>query len=183
MPLVVEFAAQEPERLATWWAEVLGWTVVGGTEVRPDGPGVPLRFVPTSDTKDGQNDVHLDLRSETHGEQNHIVERLFNHGARFADIGQSTEVPWVVMADVEGNELCVLEPRKIYACTGPLAAVVVDTTDPREQGRAWADELDYDVVIEQAEFVSLRPPTGEGPHLEFLHNEHPKPGMLRVVLG
>lgn len=181
MPLVVEFAAQEPERLATWWAEVLGWTVVAGTEVRPDGPGVPLRFVPASGPKSGQNDVHLDLRSESHGEQNHIVERLFNHGAGFADIGQSTEVPWVVMSDIEGNELCVLEPRKAYAYTGPLAAVVVDTTDPREQARAWAEELDYDVVAERAEFASLRPLSGEGPYLEFLHNDDPNPGMLRPL--
>lgn len=181
MPLVVEFAAQEPEWLAQWWAEVLGWTVVEETEVRPDGPGVALRFVPATSSKSGQNDVHLDLRSESHGEQTRIVERLFNHGARFADIGQSTEVPWVVMADVEGNELCVLEPRKAYAYTGPLAAVVVDTPDPREQARAWADELDYDIVAEQAEFASLRPPSGEGPHLEFLHNEETHPGMLRVL--
>lgn len=182
MPLVVEFAAQEPEWLAQWWAEVLGWTVVGETEVRPDGPGVPLRFVPATGQKSGQNDVHLDLRSESHGDQNHIVERLFNHGARFADIGQSTEVPWVVMADVEGNELCVLEPRKAYAYTGPLAAVVVETADPRERARAWAEELDYDIIAEQTEFASLRPPSGEGPHLEFLHNEDPHPGMLRTAI-
>ncbi len=181
MPLVVEFAAQEPGRLARWWAEVLGWTVVGEAEVRPDGPGVPLRFVPASEPKSGQNDVHLDLRSESHGDQTHIVERLFNHGARFADIGQSIEVPWVVMADVEGNELCVLEPRKAHARTGPLAAVVVEATDPREQARAWAEELDYDIVAEHGEFASLRPPTGEGPYLEFLHNQEPHPGMLRTL--
>lgn len=181
MALVVEFAAQEPGRLARWWAEVLGWTVEGETEVRPDGPGTRLRFVPATGPKSGQNDVHLDLRSESHGEQTHTVERLFNRGARFADIGQTTEVPWVVMSDIEDNELCVLEPRKAYSCTGPLAAVVVDATDPREQARAWAEELDYDIVAEQAEFASLRPPTGEGPHLEFLHHEAPNPGMLRVL--
>ncbi|MDI2032612.1 VOC family protein [Saccharopolyspora sp. TS4A08] len=183
MPLVVEFAAQDPARLARWWAEVLGWTVVDETGVRPDGPGVPLRFLLADRAKTGQNDVHLDLRSESHDEQTRVVERLFNHGARFADIGQSTEVPWVVMADVEGNELCALEPRKAYACTGPLAAVVVGTTDPREQARAWAEELDYDIVTEQPEFAALRPPSGEGPHLEFLHDENPRPGMLRILPG
>jgi Glyoxalase-like domain len=50
-------------------------------------------------------------------------------GATPADVGQG-EVPWVVLADPEGNEFCVLEPRERYIGTGRLAAVVVKAADP-----------------------------------------------------
>ncbi|MER5391330.1 VOC family protein [Saccharopolyspora sp. NPDC002686] len=179
-PVVVEFSAREPERLARWWADVLGWHL-DGTSVRPTGAGVELRFVPSSTTKTGKNGVHLDLRSESHDDQNKIVERLFNAGARFADIDQSSDVPWVVMADVEGNELCVLEPRKVYERTGPVAAIVVDTPDPRAQARSWAETTGMDLVGDRAEFASLRPPSGEGPHLEFLAADSGPTGMLRLL--
>ncbi len=39
------------------------------------------------------------------------VERLLALGATHAEIGQTGEEPWVVLADPEGNEFCVLAPR------------------------------------------------------------------------
>jgi hypothetical protein len=40
------------------------------------------------------------------------VRRLLEVGASHADVGQGSEVPWVVLADPEGNEFCVLQsPR------------------------------------------------------------------------
>nr|WP_240607496.1 hypothetical protein [Cryobacterium aureum] len=57
-------------------------------------------------------------------------------GATSADIGQS-DVPWTVLADPEGNVFGVLEPREIYADTGPIAAVVVSCADPRSMARFW----------------------------------------------
>ncbi|MFI0463667.1 VOC family protein [Saccharopolyspora sp. 5N102] len=182
--VVVEFSAREPERLARWWADVLGWRLdtACGIVVQPTGPGVPLRFVASARAKSGKNGVHLDLRSETHDDQNRIVERLFNAGARFADIDQSSEVPWVVMADLEGNELCVLEPRKVYANTGPVAAVVVDTQDPRSDALTMAAATGMELAGERSEFASLHPASGEGPFLEFLENDDGPEGMLRVLV-
>jgi hypothetical protein len=51
-----------------------------------------------------KNRVHLDLRPD---DQRSEVERLIGLGAREKDIGQG-EVTWVVMADPEDNEFCVL---------------------------------------------------------------------------
>ncbi|MCI2420823.1 hypothetical protein MOQ72_25570 [Saccharopolyspora sp. K220] len=181
--IVVEFSTREPERLARWWAEVLGWQLDthAGFVVRPTGAGVLLRFVATTRAKTAKNGVHLDLRSESHDDQNKIVERLFNAGARFADIDQSSDVPWVVMADVEGNELCVLEPRTVYADTGPVAAVVIDTPDPRSHARTLAAATGMELAGDRSEFASLRPPSGEGPYVEFLESTSGPEGMLRVL--
>jgi predicted enzyme related to lactoylglutathione lyase len=109
--------ATDPAALARWWAEALGWTITleepDEVEVEPpglDGLGVPLVFVPVADPKVGKNRVHLDLRSATADDQAAQVARLTGLGARPADIGQG-DVPWVVLADPEGNEFCVLSPR------------------------------------------------------------------------
>jgi hypothetical protein len=52
-----------------------------------------------------------------------------------ADIGQG-DVPWQVLADPEGNEFCVLDPRPVYLGIGPVAAVVADCRDPAAAGAA-----------------------------------------------
>jgi hypothetical protein len=100
----------DPVRLARWWAEVLGYQVL--TE-KPDeviisaSPGVlpELCFLAVPDPKDGKNRLHLDL---TPDDQDAEVERLLDMGARHVDIGQSRAASWVVLADPEGNEFCVL---------------------------------------------------------------------------
>ena len=62
------------------------------------------------------------------------MQRAIRLGATHVDIGQG-DVPWVVLADPEGNEFCVLEPREVYRDTGPVAAIVVDCVDPPGDGR------------------------------------------------
>ena len=57
-----------------------------------------------------KNRIHLDVRPYPGGDQRAEVERLPEHGAPQADVGQG-EVPWVVLADPEANEFCVLTPR------------------------------------------------------------------------
>jgi predicted enzyme related to lactoylglutathione lyase len=108
--------AADPTALARWWAEALGWAItaeepdeVAVEPPEPDGLGVPLVFVAVADPKVGKNRVHLDLRSATVDDQAAQVARLTGLGAYPADIGQG-DVPWVVLADPEGNELCVLSP-------------------------------------------------------------------------
>jgi Glyoxalase-like domain len=65
-------------------------------------------FVKVPDEKVGKNRLHFDLRPADQAAQ---VERLIGLGAKPIDIGQG-DVTWVVLADPEGNEFCVLAPRR-----------------------------------------------------------------------
>src|SRR5215210_6785779 len=77
----------------------------------PEGGALPdLTVVVAPGPKAAKNRVHLDLASSSLDEQRATVERLVAAGATRVDIGQG-DVPWVVLADPEGNELCVLDPR------------------------------------------------------------------------
>jgi hypothetical protein len=109
--LVVD--AFDPGRLGRWWAEVLDYRIKVDTPdevaIVPADEGHPLLlFVKVADAKSGKNRLHLDL---TPDDRDAEVERLVNMGARHVDIGQGDDVPWVVLADPEGNEFCVLRAR------------------------------------------------------------------------
>jgi predicted enzyme related to lactoylglutathione lyase len=106
--------AHDPARLARWWAEALHFTIVAEApdevEIRRTADAVPgLIFVPVPDAKAGKNRLHIDLRPD---DQEAEVERLVDMGARHVDVGQPDDVTWVVLADPEGNEFCVLSDRK-----------------------------------------------------------------------
>jgi predicted enzyme related to lactoylglutathione lyase len=114
--------AHDPRALAAFWAEALGWKVgedVNEIEVwierelgDPQNTGFPdILFLKNSDMKLGKNRLHLDLRPDDQAAE---VARLEKLGAKQIDIGQSAEptCTWVVMADPEGNEFCVLSARK-----------------------------------------------------------------------
>jgi predicted enzyme related to lactoylglutathione lyase len=106
--LVVD--AQDPARLARWWAEALGYQITyekpDEVEIRRTPDELPgLIFVPVREQKRVKNRLHIDLRPH---DQEGEVERLVNMGARHVDVGQGDEVSWVVLADPEGNEFCVL---------------------------------------------------------------------------
>jgi hypothetical protein len=105
--------ARDPAGLGRWWAEALGWVVVNDAsdeyEIRPGRDRVPgLLFVPVPEAKTGKNRLHLDFRPVDRDAE---VERLLALGATRADVGQG-EHSWVVLADPEGNEFCVLASRK-----------------------------------------------------------------------
>jgi catechol 2,3-dioxygenase-like lactoylglutathione lyase family enzyme len=115
--LVVD--SRDPEALAAFWAEVLGYRVVGreedgAVEIGPaDGSGglVPtLVFAPVADPTPGKVRLHIDV-SPTDRDQGAELERLLGLGARRADAGQTGEESWEVLADPEGNEFCLLRRR------------------------------------------------------------------------
>ena len=173
--LVVD--AADPPGLARFWSAALGWEV-GAEEpseavVWPHGydypgPGaLPLVFAGVPEPKTAKNRVHLDLASASVADQAAEVDRLLGLGATRADIGQG-EVPWVVLADPEGNEFCVLDPRPGYAGTGPVAAVVADCADPVSLARFWREAAGWLVHEQGEDFASLRSPSGAGPYLELL---------------
>ncbi|QRP51097.1 VOC family protein [Amycolatopsis sp. FDAARGOS 1241] len=155
--------------------------------VRPsagDGCEFDLVFVPEEEPKRGKNRLHLDLASRTDRHQRQVVEQALTLGARPLDVGQG-DVPWVVLADPEGNEFCVLEPRPEYSRAGALAALVVDANEPAELAEFWSARLGWPVAASHPVVVTLRGPSGHGPAVEFLRSADVKSGRnrLRVHLG
>jgi hypothetical protein len=98
-----------------FWSEALGWPLVWDqdeeTAIRaPDGAGPFITWGPPLPQKIAKNRLHLDVAPPTDGDQRVEVDRLAALGAKRIDIGQG-DVSWVVMADPDGNEFCVLTPR------------------------------------------------------------------------
>lgn len=97
--------------LSRWWIEVLGWEVVDSdddeTELRNPEGGATILFANVPEPKTIKNRLHLDFVPD---DQDAEVERLIALGATRVDVGQGDE-SWVVLADPEGNEFCVLSAR------------------------------------------------------------------------
>ncbi len=181
--------AARPEALAGFWAALLGWHVAveesGEVDVRApesDGWDLDLVFVPVPEPKEVKNRIHLDLASTTPAHQAALVARALELGGRRVDLGQGA-VPWVVLADPEGNEFCVLEPRERYADTGAVASILVDARDPELLAGFWARLTGWPVQAREGDvLVGLRAPSGRGPWLEFLRNDDVKRVKNRVHL-
>ena len=103
------------EQVGHFWSEALGWPLVwdqdeetairsphGGPKIAWGGPPVAPKL--------GKNRLHFDIAPPADGDQQAEVDRLVSLGAKKIDIGQG-DVSWVVMADPDGNEFCVLTPR------------------------------------------------------------------------
>ncbi|GAA1809614.1 VOC family protein [Luedemannella flava] len=103
------------QQVGYFWSEALGWPLVwdqdeetaiqsprGGSKMAWGGPPYLPRL--------GRNRLHLDIAPPADGDQQAEVERLLALGATRLDIGQG-DVSWVVLADPDGNEFCVLTPR------------------------------------------------------------------------
>ncbi len=190
----VVFDAADPSTLARFWATATGWPI---TDEEPDEivvqpprdetgsatePGLPLLFgPPVADAKVGKNRLHLDLNSRSAEHQADQVARLRRAGATPLDIGQGA-VPWVVMADPEGNEFCVLDPRADYEAAGALAAVVLDSPDPAALAPFWAAATGWTAVAMPGGDVRLTRPDGAGPRLELLRVDNPKLTKNRLHL-
>jgi hypothetical protein len=103
--------AADPTTLGIWWSEALGWAreVDDDGDVvlhPPAGSGPNWQFLRVDDKRIVKNRIHFDFVPD---DQTAEVDRLLSSGARRVDIGQG-EQSWVVLADPEGNEFCVLAP-------------------------------------------------------------------------
>jgi predicted enzyme related to lactoylglutathione lyase len=103
---------ESPRAMAAFWGEAMDWTVHEATDqiasLRSSaGIGPYLEFVHSTDVDGVPTRVHLDVRPYVGDDKSAEVGRLLELGARDADVGQG-DVPWSVLADVEGNEFCVL---------------------------------------------------------------------------
>ncbi|MER6442306.1 VOC family protein [Streptomyces sp. NPDC001185] len=104
--------AEDPAALGQWWADALGWVVVHSSddefEIRSAPDRLPgLEFVRLEESKKSKSRLHLDFRPD---DQEAEVARMEALGAQRVDIGQG-EQSWVVLADPEGNEFCILGRR------------------------------------------------------------------------
>ena len=111
--LVIDCA--DPDRLAEFWCQVLGYQITEkgdeGVQIAEESGAMPTLFFATvPEGKTLKNRIHIDV-SPRDREQDEEVARIEVLGARRIDIGQG-EVSWVVMADPEDNEFCVLRSRR-----------------------------------------------------------------------
>jgi catechol 2,3-dioxygenase-like lactoylglutathione lyase family enzyme len=110
----------DPERLAAFWSEVLGYVEIGreddgSIQIGPPGaawggPQPTLLLSRSSDPRAGKLPLHIDV-NPTDRDQDAELERLLALGAEPADIGQGDSVSWHVLTDPEGNEFCLLRTR------------------------------------------------------------------------
>jgi Glyoxalase-like domain len=120
---------QDLHAQARWWAGVLDWQIVYEADdqaaVAPrheqDRPlsaeewptvGPALVFVPVPEGKIMKNRLHLDLAPHITDDRDALIDSLLARGATRANVGQDeSEASWIVLADPEGNEFCVLSAR------------------------------------------------------------------------
>ena len=183
--------AQDDATAGRFWAQALGWSMSseepGVTNLEPDAFTYPdpvavcLDVIAVPEPKTVKNRVHVDLATTSSAHQAELIARLRDLGATPADVGQGG-VPWTVLADPEGNEFCVLEPRPVYRDTGPMAAVVVDCADPRAMARFWGEAMDWTLHGVTDDYAVLRSAKGVGPYLEFIRNPDVKTVKNRIHL-
>ncbi|MDQ1747403.1 MAG: hypothetical protein QOD07_1666 [Frankiaceae bacterium] len=119
---VIVIDAVNPRLVADFWCAVLGWDVLEEEDdivsIGPPGgapPGIDVCRVP--EAKTSKNRLHLDLRADGTDRAAELA-RLLGLGARPVDVGQPPDASWVVLADPEGNEFCLLSRTVQEAADG-----------------------------------------------------------------
>ena len=150
--------AADPERLASFWGDLLGWERAG-LDLLPDA-ATPMRlsFEHADLPRDLLNQMHFHLSSYTASQQAN-VERALALGATHLDVGQLPEEDHVVLADPEGNEFCIIEETNTWlAGTGFLGEVAADGT--REVGVFWSAALEWPLLHDEDGETGIKPPGG-----------------------
>ncbi len=154
--------AADHRQLARFWAELLGREQredAGGAFVPGDDSQVSLRFVPSRTARLGPNRVHLHLTSSSQHDQQRKVARALRLGASHLDVGQRPEEGHVVLADPEGNALCVIEAGNGFlAGCGVLGEVACEGT--RAVGLFWSEALDWPLVWDRDQETAVQSPDG-----------------------
>ncbi|WP_431868430.1 VOC family protein [Nocardiopsis eucommiae] len=179
----ITLQADDPPTLARFWSEALRVPIVRG---EPAGlllatPGVPLRLIPapsTSRSEPAITRLHLDLSGGS--DHRSWARTLCSLGASPRDVGQG-DVPWEVLADVEGNLFCVM-PGDRYEEAGPgLGSLPVDSARPRADRDFWARITGWTPT--EKGHPELRPPHGLGIRLAFCDELGPKPANEPNLMG
>ena len=161
------FDANDPLALARFWAAALRWEIGSVSDdevglVPTDGTRFEILFLRAPGEKVGQNRLHLDLTTTSVDDQRESVARLVELGGRHIDIGQGPDDRHVVLADPEGNELCIIEPENNFlADCGRFGSITCDGT--RDVGYFWSAALGWPLVWDQNEETAIRAPDLTGP--------------------
>jgi hypothetical protein len=159
---MLTYTAQDPTRLARFWAGVLGRGVVEhetGVSLPGSDTQLGLRFVPGPVDPVGRHRMHVHLTSDSLADQQQTVARVLGLGGRHLDVGQLPHEEHVVMADPEGNELCVIEPGNSFLSgCGLLGELACDGS--REVGVFWSRALDWPLVWDQDQETAIQSPRG-----------------------
>ena len=156
------FDAADPPAIAAFWASLLDRDLLvepGGALVPGDVRQVGLRFVASDTEQVGPRRLHLHLTSDSLEDQQRTVETVLRLAGRRIDVGQALDDPFVVLADPDGNHLCVISPgNNFLAGTGYLGEVTCEGT--RDAGLFWRDALDWPLVWDENEETAVQSPLG-----------------------
>lgn len=167
--IALTFGSPDPGRLARFWGGLIGH----GVTIERAAPslsalaevGFSLRFVADAAGKWGPNQMHPDLKPTSLQEQATVVDRAIQLGARHLDVGQGPDAEHVVLADPDGNELCVLEPGGTFLAGCPFFSSLAGD-GLAEVGYFWRDALAWDLVWDQDGETAVQPPSG-GPKITW----------------
>ena len=152
----LRWLALDPGAQARFWGDVLDLPAEGESVAVP---GFSLQFVHTDRPKTLQGPIHLDLTSRSVEDQRHQVATVLRLGGRRVDIGQDPTEEHEVLADPEGNELCVIPAdNQFLADTGRIGAVNCDGT--HALGVFWSRALDWPLVWDDGEETAVQSPGG-----------------------
>ncbi|GAA1208093.1 VOC family protein [Prauserella alba] len=172
--------ALDPRRLGSFWAEALDAEPLTDQpdlfEARlqlADDVFLDLCFPRVPEKSSSPPRLHPDLVGGPR--QQAVADKLLGLGAVRADVGQG-DVPWVVLADPEGNAFCVMDDRASYTGTGPIAALPLDSADPERDAEFWAAITGWVPCPGSGDMPALRHPSGVGPLLELCPEPEPKQG-------
>ncbi|NYD41914.1 catechol 2,3-dioxygenase-like lactoylglutathione lyase family enzyme [Nocardioides panaciterrulae] len=167
--IALTFSSPDPERLAGFWGGLLGQDVTidrgAPSLAAPPEVGFGLRFVVGAGEKWGANQMHPDLKPTSVHEQASAVQRALESGARHLDVGQGPDAEHVVLADPDGNELCILEPGGSFLAGCPFFSSLAGD-GVAEVGYFWRDALAWNLVWDQDGETAVQAPTG-GPKITW----------------
>jgi predicted enzyme related to lactoylglutathione lyase len=178
--------ANDPLRLARFWAGVLHWEIADEADeiglTPTDGTRFDILFEPVPEAKESKNRIHLDLSSTSIEAQKATVQRAVDLGARHIDVGQGPDATHVVLADPEGNEFCVLEPGNNFVDYGGLlGSITCDGSGPAV-GYFWSEALGWPLVWDQDDETAIRAPDGTGQFITWGPPVRPKTAKNRLHL-
>ncbi len=149
-------------RARGWWAETLGTPVVEelDDEAWLAPAGAPeIIFLPVPEPKTFKNRIHLDLATYSEAEHHDLVAALLDRGATPVDLDPGVG-DWIVLADPEGNEFCVVEPRPAHQYDGRIATIMFESTATAATGAFWAVASGWQELARGAAGAVFRQPSG-----------------------